>query len=272
MKRSRRIPLVALLLSLGTLGLGQMYNGQLGKAVAFFLGWLLLTVVISVAGLFSTLYGMIISVALLLALFLFALLDALFGAIRAKEIQLRAYNRWYLYVLVILVTAFGLLPLIGNNLLPYHAYKVPSGAMEPTLQIGDHLIAHLGCYREKMPQRGDLVIFAYPGNPSVEYIKRVTCLEGDVLEIKDKALLVNGQPTDEPWVIHVDKQMREAPSPRDNFGPFIVPEDYIFVLGDNRDNSADSRFFGPVHRRHIKGKVLYVYWAKDKKRIGVKFE
>lgn len=156
------------------------------------------------------------------------------------------------------------------------AYKIPSGSMEPTLLIGDHLLVNRLNYVAKIPildtviftlgkpKRGDIVVFRYPVNPDIDFIKRVVAIEGETVEIKDKAVYINGKKIQDPWGRYKDSSIVPgAFSPKDNLKPVIVPKDACFVMGDNRDNSADSRFWGFVKKEHLVGKALILYFSWD---------
>lgn len=273
MQTLRRSPIEALLLSFITPGLGQVYNTQLGKAAIMYFSGLSLTTIFSIAGLFYRFNGMIFYLAVLIGFFLLVLLDALFSAVRLREVELKPYNKWYLYILIFLLHVFVIAPVIRYNLIPLKAYKMPTGAMEPTLIIADRFIVQMNYYENKMPQRGDIVVFPFPRDPLIKYAKRVVGLEGEKIEIKDKKVFINRREIQEPWVVHKDTTIiPKDTSPRDNFDPVTVPKGFVFVMGDNRDYSLDSRFYGFIDIGQIKGKALYVYWAKDRKRIGFEFE
>lgn len=156
------------------------------------------------------------------------------------------------------------------------AFKIPSGSMLPTLQIGDHILVNKFYYGLKNPFTGstlipfaspkkeDIVVFKYPENPSIDYIKRVVATEGDRVQVKDKKLLVNGTPLVIEEAIHLDKVIQSnRESPRDNFGPVTVPQHSLFVMGDNRDHSHDSRFWGFVPTKSVRGKAFIIYWSWD---------
>lgn len=159
------------------------------------------------------------------------------------------------------------------------AFKIPSGSMIPTLLIGDHILVNKFIYGTKLPfsdkrilvfrkpQRGDIIVFKYPEDPSRDFIKRVIAVEGDVIESRHKVIYVNGQPVKEPYIQHTDNSTRPAGiEPRDNFGPYIVPKGKYFMMGDNRDQSYDSRYWGYVDLKEIRGKALIIYWSWDGKR------
>jgi signal peptidase I len=150
------------------------------------------------------------------------------------------------------------------------AFKIPSGSMKNTLLIGDHILVNKFIYGIKLPfigatlipikdpQREDIVVFEYPDDPSKDFIKRVIGVAGDRVEIRDKKVYVNNMPLDQDFAIYTDD--RSLPG-RDFFGPITVPENSLFVMGDNRDNSHDSRFWGFVKLKAIKGKAFIIYWS-----------
>lgn len=161
-------------------------------------------------------------------------------------------------------------------------FYIPSGSMENTLLIGDHLFVNRfifgsgGGERAILParevQRGDIVIFRSPEDPNNDLVKRCIGLPGDTIELREKRLYVNGQEVrDQPYAANrdprlfvpqnVDRPHGPHPGARDFFGPFTVPEDEFFFLGDNRDNSHDSRFWGTAPRRYIKGRAFLIYWS-----------
>ena len=163
------------------------------------------------------------------------------------------------------------------------AYQIPSGSMERTLLIGDFLYINKMLYGSEIdlgwngqrffhhrfpafrqPKAGDVIVFRYPPNPRQDFIKRCVAVGGQTIEIKDKVLYVNGNRRDEPYVQHDDSRVlpREI-SARDNFGPYTVPSGTIFMMGDNRDNSLDSRFWGPLPLDNVKGKAMFLYWSWD---------
>jgi signal peptidase I len=160
------------------------------------------------------------------------------------------------------------------------AFKIPSGSMIPTLQIGDHLLVNKFLYGTeipflgkrilafKEPQRGDIIVFKYPKDESRDFIKRVIGVGGDVVEERDKRIFVNGEPLRDEHAVHMDPDF-EDPSinPRDTFGPITVPEGKYFVMGDNRDFSHDSRYWGFVDKSEILGKAFLIYWSWDGKKF-----
>jgi len=163
------------------------------------------------------------------------------------------------------------------------AYKIPSSSMEDTLLVGDFLLANKFVYGSRIPltnlrlpaihdpQRGDVVIFVWPGDGVTKYIKRCVAVPGDTVEVRDTVLMINGKPQSRPargkfggdtGGQHATKfRQGDQRDTRDFFGPFVVPADHYFMMGDNRDNSYDSRYWGPVGRDAILGEAMVVHWS-----------
>src|SRR6266702_3278424 len=161
----------------------------------------------------------------------------------------------------------------------FQAFKIPTGSMEDNLKVGDHIIVNKfiygpasdpwkGLFPLRDPKRGDIIVFRYPLQPDTDFVKRVIGMPGDTVEIRDKKVSVNGKALNEPYVIHEDSTVYPLqpalPEPyrsRDQFGPFTVPLGQYFAMGDNRDRSSDSRYWGTVPRSMIKGRAFMVYWS-----------
>lgn len=156
------------------------------------------------------------------------------------------------------------------------AFKIPSGSMLPTLLIGDHLLVNKFIYGIRVPfngkvlvpikepKSGDIIVFKFPKDRSIDYIKRVVGVPGDTIQVKNKKLYRNSKRIDDPHAHFTSTIVLPAGvSPKDNFGPITVPEGKYFVMGDNRDNSSDSRFWGFVDKRDVLGKAIIIYWSWD---------
>jgi signal peptidase I len=165
------------------------------------------------------------------------------------------------------------------------AFKIPTGSMENNLLIGDHLLVNKfalaptssGLERSLLPiatiKRGDVLVFKYPVEPDRDFIKRVIGLPGETLELKEKKIYINGKPLDEPYVHFLEEPRRNSEfsevtssDVRENYGPVTVPPNQFFMMGDNRDNSADSRYWGFMPRDYVKGKALLIYWSYESER------
>jgi signal peptidase I len=177
------------------------------------------------------------------------------------------------------------------------AFKIPSASMERTLLVGDFLLVNKLVYGPTIPftniqipairepERGDIVVFKYPLDKSLDFVKRCVAVSGDTVVMRDKVLFVNGISQDENYTQFDDNTIRpnlhrnpvsgiqtvRFPLPRDNFGPFVVPDHNFFVLGDNRDNSRDSRSWGFVDRDLIKGTPLFIYFSWDRDAFTPRF-
>jgi len=272
--KKKRIPVIAAALSLVAPGLGQLYNGQILKGIIFFLAILLIPTILFLAGLQGQFFGLAAILIFIFCLWLFVIVEAFCAAKRKKEVVLKGYNKLYIYLLIILLMN-GTYFIPGNftanfasEVLGFRVYRMPTASMEPTLLIGDCLITDSKYFKKNELQRKDLVIIQDPKDSSKDFIKRVIALEGDKIEIKNKQVYLNDQALPESYVVHNDVSSDVAK--RDDFGSEVVPPNHCFVLGDNRDNSMDSRFFGSIPLGNIKAKPLYIYWAKDKSRIGKK--
>jgi len=165
------------------------------------------------------------------------------------------------------------------------AFKIPTGSMENNLLIGDHLLVNKFVFgpsqsrveRAILPmgtiKRGDVIVFKYPEEPDRDYIKRVIGLPGETVEMKAKKIFINGVPLDEPYVHFLEPPNTETDvhettsiDVRERYGPVTVPPNQYFVMGDNRDNSQDSRYWGFLQRDYIKGKALLIYWSYEAER------
>ncbi len=211
---------------------------------------------------------------------------------------MKRYNRKSAVRETIEAVIIALLIAIVIRTFVIQAFKIPSGSMIPTLQIGDHLLVNkflLGTPVDipftdihlfnmpglRKPRRSDVIVFKYPEDPRKDFIKRVIAIEGDTIESRNKAIFVNGRKLVEPYVRYVDSYINPGcqtttgmGSPncrRDNFGPLTVPEGKVFVMGDNRDSSYDSRYWGFVGLDIIKGKAIIIYWSWDGDETWVRF-
>jgi len=165
------------------------------------------------------------------------------------------------------------------------AYKIPSRSMVPTLLVGDHILVNKFIYGVKIPllrktiipvsepKRGEIAVFIFPNDRSKDFIKRVIGVAGDKIEIKNKKIFINDQEFKDPYGTFSDSLIiPKSMQPRDNFGPIIVPEKSIFVMGDNRDESLDSRFWGFVNLKDVEGKAFIIYWSWSRDENNLRWE
>ncbi|MGH9749104.1 MAG: signal peptidase I [Candidatus Polarisedimenticolia bacterium] len=156
------------------------------------------------------------------------------------------------------------------------AFKIPTGSMEPNLLVGDHLLVNKFVYGPvaseiertllpmRAPRRGDIAVFKFPEEPERDFIKRVIGLPGDTVEVRDRQVSINGAPIEEPYKVH--RNPRGLNIDQDNYGPETVPDGHLFCMGDNRDNSRDSRAWGFVPRDYVKGRAFMIWWSYDEDR------
>ena len=265
------------LLTFLTVGLGHIYAGEpLRGIVLFFTQGLFLLLFVPVIFFNHTLGVLLLIVLLGSAYFLFCFRDAVKVSKRSSQSYApKRYNRWYVYLAYLIGASLVIQSVVETTVKKHfvQAYKIPAGSMIPTLLAGDHILVNKFIYKKSEPQRGDIIVFEYPKNPSQDYVKRLIGLAGDVVEIENKQLFINGHKYSEDYRINSDLHIFPGyQSPRDNFGPVVVPEGFLFVMGDNRDNSADSRFWGFVAREKIKGKVISLYWSWDREAGYIRWE
>ena len=165
----------------------------------------------------------------------------------------------------------------------FQAFKIPTGSMKPNLLVGDHLIVNkfifapavFGLERVLLPmrriERGDIIVFKFPEEPERDFIKRVIGLPGDTLELRNQTVLINGQALTEPYAHYLFPLAAEGQMEGDlrrKYGPVTVPAGHFFMMGDNRDDSQDSRFWGFLPESYVKGRALFIYWSFDTPEDG----
>jgi len=273
-KSNGRIWWIAGILSYLVPGLGQVYNGQACRGLLFYTLyslWGSASFIISLKAIRGS-YGrlviplvfffLITSLAALIAI----IVDAIRNASKRRGFfDAKSYNKLWIYLLAIGVSQgsdYMIRQTFGDIMVK--PYKIPTSSMSPTLEAGDLLLCDKLIYSKENPQRGDVVVFEHPDHPGVDYIKRLIGLPGDSLEIREKQIFINRVPLPELYVKHIDSQiLLPDVSRRDYFGPIVLPDGQYFVMGDNRDNSLDSRFWGTVDRKLILGKPILIYWSWD---------
>ncbi|EFL50486.1 signal peptidase I [Solidesulfovibrio fructosivorans JJ]] len=288
-----RKPLLATTLSLAAPGLGQIYCGRFARGMVFFFCSFafgpLLVATASHAPSTTALMAAIASIFLVLVLFVYAAVDAyLLARKTAPDYRLKEYNKWYIYAFFIAFSIFypvSLTSVIKQEVI--QAYKIPSNNMAPNIVRGDYVLLNKITYKQQQPKKGDIIVFSYPNDRRLDYIKRIVAMPGDTIEIRDNIVSINGTPLSDAanrspgaspddgtiltetnggiaYAIRVADQ-----GPGRDYPKTIVPPGHCFVLGDNRAHSHDSREFGPIPLADVKGRVEYIYYpAGDWKRFG----
>jgi signal peptidase I len=265
--------LVASLLSLLIPGLGQIYNAQLIKGFLFLASIAVLFILSATVGLLHSFTGLLIHGALVWSINLAAAIDALIVGVRHARTHSIPKRGWLLYLLAVVFISVTLVA-YGTDVIPdklpgVRAYKLPSNSMAPTIIAGDRFMTDLRAFEHRPPSRGEVVLLKSPVDGAL-VIKRVIAEGGDIIQGGPKGTIVNDRPIPEPYVqaTHVANSQGSGNSPQ--FGPLLIPPNQFFVMGDNRNDSFDSRYpqFGLVAASRIVGKPSFIYWSWDKSRIG----
>jgi len=155
------------------------------------------------------------------------------------------------------------------------AFRIPSGSMMKTLLIGDQILVDKLVYKFRDPKRGEIIVFKYPQDKTRDFIKRLIGLPGEKLEVKDRVVYINDKPINGSKYVYHEHGGNYLPTvPRDNFGPITIPEGRYFMMGDNRENSMDSRWWGYLDREDIIGRAFIIYWSRDSSKFfpaGIRF-
>ena len=282
---------IAFLFSLFFPGLGQVYNGQPKKAILFFGLLLLFPVFFGIARGATFFYGLLAFLFVMMCLRIFIIIDGMIYAKRQKEYVLKKYNRWFYYLLIAIAMSAILWFYNLDSILEVQVFRIPTTSSYPTLHVGDHVVADLKVYKNSEPNYGDIVVYSNPDG--YMYIFRIVGLPNDTIALNDNVLSVNGKPCGETFVkdtifedISVKEFLEELPNghkhsiykfiqpnylAKSNVTDIVVPADNYYLLGDNRDNAADSRYEGFVSKDEIKGRVVYIYFSREIDRINIDF-
>lgn len=289
-KNSPRNPFIAFIISLFVPGIGQLYNGKLAKALTLLVVTLLIPILFSFFGNNKTFRGYIFFGLTLILFRLYIVIEATISAKRLKLYQTKKENKWYSYALFILLfllilNFYDLYKIIGVE-----TFTIPSAGNSPTLLQGDYVVADLDAYKNEKPKAGDLIVFI--GNDQMKYTYRIVGEPKDTIEMKNNLLYVNNtklkttkygestfddmkvklydETTTKGYEYSICNFFEPYPHIKRDLEKFEVPDNNYFVLGDNRDNAADSRVVGFVQKENIKGKIIFILWNKNLKRIGQK--
>lgn len=286
---SRRVPWVALTLSFLAAGVGHVYCGRIAKGLVLYYAWFLVPLCVTIAALAPPTVASLVLLILLpivavVIVYWYAAIDAWRLARRmGSEFVLRDYNRALVYCLLIVVQlSYPIGLMAGLRSLVYEAFVVPASSMSPTILKGDRILARKLLARGRFPERGDLIVFRNPEpTGGTIFIKRVIAVAGDHVKIDGEELLINGEQVDRYRVPDESlklfgEQVEGRVSHEVNSGhrylvayagthadeefEAVIPDRHVFVLGDNRDRSRDSRYFGSIHIGSVIGYVDYVYW------------
>ena len=282
---------IASLLSLVLPGLGQVYNGQRTKGFVLFGLLLIIPYMFGLTRSTNSFYGIITLLIIEVVLRIYIIIDANINARRQKDYILKPYNTWYYHLIfavgmVVIFILYDFKTQVGIQ-----TYSVPSISNSPTFQVGDYIVSDTKAYYKKEPNYGDLVPFL--SSDGQIFIFRIVGLPNDTLALINNVITINGKSSKTKYIrdttIDSNKAVEfeeELPnghkhlaylfkqpldSTKTNFKDIVVPSDNYFLLGDNRDYAADSRYEGFINRDRIKGQIIYSYWGKSSDRINIDF-
>lgn len=272
-KIKKRSPFIAFILSANIPGLGQMYNGQLLKGILLICGVAFGFAILYEVGAFPGLKGMFLELAVALGFYVYLFCDSIYIASKRKDFTFKKYNRWYYYIIFsacfILASIYVFTPLAMSHI-PLEIYKIPSNSMKPALSRGDIILVDKSAYDTKTPQAKDVVIFKAPDDPKTHCVKRIVATPGEKLEIRLRSVYINGKKMSEYYVAHTFFLPRSSKKiKKEFFGPITIPPKKYFLMGDNRDNSHDSRNYGYVERSAIFARPLLILFSLDAAKVGM---
>jgi signal peptidase I len=273
--KARKNPFVAGALSIALPGAGQVYNRQKRKALIGYVFFFLLPIVFVLCKCLHSFWGLVLLFFLYVWLYLYNVGDAVCSAVRKKKTESRPLKKTLVFALVIFIVAdvYIITSNRSKNIIGLRAFRIITNSMTPTLQAGDSIIFDLHFYKKNKIQRGDLIAFqraAYTG----PLCKRVIGLPGDRIEGGENEVVINGAAFPESYAHYIGRNARlddfNQKHQASEFGPITVPDRKLFVMGDNRDNSYDSRDpdFGFVPVESVWAKPLYIYFSTNRSRIG----
>ena len=292
-KSNPRKPILAFLSALFVPGFGQVYNGQIKKGILFLLITLTVPFILGLIKFGAFFYGFIAIIIADFSFRIYVIYDAVKNAKKLKIFTLKSYNTWYYYLAIIIVIYSILWFYDTNSIVGVKSYKIHSTSSEPTMKVGDRVIADLNAYNNIKPNYGDIVIFQKKDslNP---WVYRIVGLPNDKLEIQNNFLIINGKKCKTTFIkkaksqeFEVNEYEEELPNRHKHkiytfINPFednkkvipeiIIPKNSYFLIGDNRDNAMDSRYIGVINENEIIGKVVFGYWGKTSDRINVDFK
>ena len=290
-----RKAIVAFLLATLVPGLGYLYNGQIKKALFFHFGLLAYVIIVHLLGVMAHFRGYLAALVILVLLVVFAIIDATLTAYKNREYELKRYNKWYIYLLTIVVFHLTI-PVIASITADnsrYRLFEIVTPTGYPNLLVGDFVLADFGAFRHQEPAYGDLLVFSMP-NSGNYYIFRLIGLPNDTLHIERQIVTHKNRVSFSELIATVffeDVEMEifiqtlpngfqyafaRIKNPyfdeNEEYSEVVVPNNSFFVLGDNRNFADDSRFIGFIEREQIQGRLLAVYFSRDLRRINKRWK
>lgn len=289
-----RSPIIAFLGTVFFPGFGQIYNGQLKKGVLFLSIILILPFIYGFTRLPTFFYGFVIMLIIDISFKIYIVYDATATARKIKNYTPKCYNTWYFNLLFISIIGVIIWFYEYDRALGVQSFQIPTSTNEPTIKVGDRLIADLKAFNNTSPNYGDFVIFQEEDNSLNFSMYRVVGLPGDKIKFENNFLIINNNKC---HVTHikdtlsdgyaVNEYEEELPNglkhriytftqahpnnPQKRISQADIPANHYFLLGDNRNNALDSRHIGPVNKDKIKGKIVFGFWGNTKDRININY-
>ncbi len=267
----------AVILSLLMFGLGQISCGRIKRGIALYIICNILVVAADFIGI-QPIYPFNFLIAFLIYIFtfLFVVIDSIIIAKNPENtLRVKPIIGYSLLIGILLVNSYFINPIYAHVIRSddTKAFEIRTESMMPTILIGDYILVNRSSYSNTEPKRGDIIVSSSLKEPDRNFVRRIIGLSGEIIKIKDKQLYINNRKYNESYINNTDSNILSvANKQRDNYGPITVPEGSLFVLGDNRDNSYNSRLMGFIDRQNIKGKVETIYWSWDKENGSVRWE
>jgi len=282
---------VAFLLSIFIPGLGQMYNGQLKKGAFLFFSLFFFNVIFCISNATHYFYGLATLFAIEIFLSIYIIIDAIRYARRQKEYVRKKYNTWYYHLIFASLVLTIVWTYDPKSIFGIETFRMPTSSSQPTIQLGDWVVGDMKAYQKNDPNYGDLII--YKKDDGYLYTSRIVGLPNDQLEINDNIVSINGKKSKVTFIKEavtdnvaakefeeelinghkhkIYKFKQTFDSTMTNIKGIKVPPNSYYILGDNRDNSADSRYIGFITKQEIYGRIIYSYWGKSMDRINISF-
>ena len=261
----RRLPFdLTIFLTLTVPGLGHLYNGQAKKGILLYLVCAVIYYSQIYLKLIYTKQGLLTCFVFNILIYIYIIIDASILSLKTRSSSRFWYTKWYM-LMIIIMTQIAIPIYIDHLSFVPKSYRIRSNSMAGALLIDDTTLVDLTAYETDTPGYDDIIVFTFPEDERKNFIKRVIGKPGDTVCIKDKQVFVNGVNITENSILHTDAKYNKK---RDTMPSMIIPPETYFVLGDNRDESYDSRFFGPIAKEKIIGRARIIIWSDTWSRIG----
>ena len=286
-----RNPFFAIILSLLFPGLGQVYNGEFRKGVLFYGLVIAFPIIFGLTRFTTFFYGLCSLIILEIFLRIYIVVDAYYRAKKQNQYNLKSYNKWFYYLFIALIMLSILWVVDIKSMIGVESFSIPTSSNLPGIQPGDRLIGDMNAYKNKLPSYGDLVVFRRKNGQVFTY--RVLGLPNDHLDLINDIITINGKASQAVFIRNtmldgipaaefeevlpngckhrIYRYVQAVDSTKTTIRNIVVPPDCYYLLGDNRDNAADSRYEGFIERKRILGRIVYSLWGNSLNRVNIDF-